>query len=52
MSAKIGIIHYDMGNLMSVDRAFRHINADYSFVYTAEEIKVCEKLVLPGVGAF
>lgn len=52
MSAKIGIIHYDIGNLMSVDRAFHHIGADYSFVYTAAEIKACEKLVLPGVGAF
>lgn len=49
---KTGIVHYDIGNLMSVDQAFRRIGADYSFVYTADEIESCHRLVLPGVGAF
>ena len=52
MSQKIGIIHYDIGNLMSVEQAFAHLNAEYKFVYNADEIKSCDKLVLPGVGAF
>jgi len=52
MSKKIGIIHYDIGNLMSVEQAFSHLKADYKFVRTPEEIESCEKLVLPGVGAF
>lgn len=52
MIKEIGIIHYDIGNLMSVEQAFAHLNAKYKFVRTADEIKSCEKLVLPGVGAF
>lgn len=49
---EIGIINYDIGNLRSVEQAFLKIGADFGFVRTAEEIRQCKKLVLPGVGAF
>ncbi|NDL68679.1 imidazole glycerol phosphate synthase subunit HisH [Anaerotalea alkaliphila] len=49
---KIGIIDYGMGNLKSVSNALDYIGADHLISSKVEELEVCDKLILPGVGAF
>lgn len=49
---KIGIIDYGAGNLLSLCRAFEYIGVAPNLVSTSKEINNCDKLVLPGVGAF
>jgi len=46
------MIDYGIGNLLSVERAFRHLGADFKVAETAADIRMADKLVLPGVGAF
>jgi len=48
----IGIIDYGMANLRSVQKAFEHVAARADIIATPEQIDACDKLVLPGVGAF
>lgn len=48
----IGVIDYGLGNLFSLENALRFLKADFGRVRTAEELDACEKLILPGVGAF
>ena len=49
---KISLIDYNMGNLLSVRKAFEFIGADIEVVSTVGEIENAEALVLPGVGNF
>ena len=48
----IAILDYDAGNLTSVKKAVHHLG--YSCVVTSEphEVKLADKIVLPGVGHF
>ena len=48
----IGIIDYDAGNLQSVCNALNYLGINSKIVKTALELECCEKLILPGVGAF
>lgn len=48
----IAIIDYGMGNLHSVENAFKYIQADCVITNDIEVIRHADKLVLPGVGAF
>ncbi len=48
----IGIIDYGAGNLRSVLNAFSFISCDAKIVQVAAEIAKCDRLILPGVGAF
>ncbi len=48
----IGIIDYGMGNLLSVFNAFEYLGAETIICHTPEEMERCERIVLPGVGAF
>ncbi|MDR1559689.1 MAG: imidazole glycerol phosphate synthase subunit HisH [Clostridiales bacterium] len=48
----IGVIDYGMGNLRSVEKAFAYLGFDAGIVKTPSEIERCDKIVLPGVGAF
>lgn len=48
----IGIIDYGAGNLSSVKNAFDFLNKQSKILKSPQEIKDCERLVLPGVGAF
>ena len=48
----IGIIDYGMGNLYSVQNALKKLNVEYKLVESKEAILGCDKLILPGVGAF
>lgn len=52
MTNMIGIIDYGMGNLHSVQKALEFYSAQTRIINSADEIKECQKLVLPGVGAF
>jgi glutamine amidotransferase len=48
----IGVIDYGMGNLHSLGKALERVASSERVVisYDAEELKACDKLVLPGVG--
>lgn len=48
----IGIIDYGMGNLRSVENALKHLGYDSMISSKKEELDTCDKLILPGVGAF
>lgn len=48
----IGIIDYGMGNLHSVKNAFDHLGIEALISSDPEVLAACDKLVLPGVGAF
>lgn len=49
---KIGIIDYGMGNLYSVKNALKYLNYNSVVTNNVEELKTCDKYILPGVGAF
>jgi glutamine amidotransferase len=48
----IGVIDYGMGNLHSLGKALERVASSQHIVisYDAEELRACDKLVLPGVG--
>lgn len=48
----IGIIDYGVGNIFSLQSSFKSIGADIIFTSDKDKIKSCDKLILPGVGAF
>ena len=48
----IGIIDYGMGNLASVQNALNHLEVENKIISDPTALKKCEKLILPGVGAF
>ena len=48
----IAIIDYGVGNLFSLSSSLRMIGADAVITGDPKVIKSCERLILPGVGAF
>lgn len=52
MSSEFIIVDYGMGNLNSVRKVFDRLKADIKFSSNSEDIAVCEKIILPGVGHF
>lgn len=52
MTKTIGIIDYNVGNLGSVKRMIELAGGESIFVKSSEDLHSCDKLVLPGVGAF
>ncbi len=48
----IGIIDYGMGNIHSVQKALESLGAETLVTNNPREIDKCDKIVLPGVGAF
>lgn len=48
----IAIIDYGMGNIHSVRKALDYVGGRTCVTNRHQELKKCEKLVLPGVGAF
>ncbi len=48
----IQIVDYGMGNLRSVQKAFERLSVPAQICTRPEDLRECEKLVLPGVGAF
>lgn len=49
---RVGIFDYGIGNLRSVQKAFEVQGVEAHLYTTAEQLQQCDKLVLPGVGAF
>ncbi len=49
---RVGIIDYGLGNIHSVQNAFRRIGAEPTVVCDAAGVEEAHHLVLPGVGAF
>lgn len=52
MSCKVGIVDYGAGNIRSVYNAIRNIDKEPVLITLPENIKSCDKVILPGVGAF
>lgn len=48
----IQIVDYGMGNLRSVQKAFEKLSVAAEICTNPEDLKTCNKLILPGVGAF
>ena len=48
----IGILDYGMGNLRSVQKALERVGAEAQVVAAPEDALCCDRLFLPGVGAF
>ncbi len=48
----VGIIDYGVGNLFSIKSSLAYLGVDCKVVNRAEEINACDRLILPGVGAF
>ncbi len=49
---EIAIIDYGMGNLKSVQKAFKALGFNAEITSNPEEVIKAEKVILPGVGAF
>jgi glutamine amidotransferase len=52
MSRKIAIVDYGMGNLNSVRKKIRQLNAEVILTSDPAEILNADKIILPGVGHF
>jgi glutamine amidotransferase len=50
--SRIGVIDYGMGNRRSVEKALEHVGARVALSSDHDELRACDGLVLPGVGAF
>ncbi len=50
--ANVGIIDYGMGNLHSVEKALQKCGAATRLITEPDAVKTCERIVVPGVGAF
>lgn len=48
----IGILNYGIGNLRSVANSVNSIGVEFSLIDVPERIAECEKIIVPGVGAF
>jgi imidazole glycerol-phosphate synthase subunit HisH len=49
---RLGVIDYGMGNRRSVEKALEHVGAQAAMTSDHDELRRCDGLVLPGVGAF
>ena len=50
--SKLGIINYGVGNIRSVKNSLDYLNIPNKVISKPDEIKNCDKIILPGVGAF
>ena len=48
----IGILDYGIGNVGSIQNMLKKAGAASEIVHTADTLSICDKLILPGVGAF
>lgn len=48
----IGIVDYGMGNLRSVQKALEKLGAPARICARPDDLSGCDKMILPGVGAF
>jgi glutamine amidotransferase len=48
----VGVVDYGMGNLLSVVNALAVLGANVAVCQQPEQLSQCDRLILPGVGAF
>ena len=48
----IGVLDYGIGNIGSILNMLKKAGAEAVAVTTGEGVSVCDRLILPGVGAF
>ena len=48
----IGIVDYGLGNISAFANIFHKVNAPFTLAKTAAELRVADRIVLPGVGSF
>jgi glutamine amidotransferase len=48
----IGIIDYGIGNIQAFANIYRRLNISVKLAQTPQDLVDCDKLILPGVGAF
>jgi len=48
----VGVIDYEAGNTLSVIKALEYLGAKVCLSNKAKELKECDKIVFPGVGAY
>ena len=48
----IGIIDYGIGNIQAFTNIYRRLNISVKLAQTPQDLVDCDKLILPGVGAF
>lgn len=46
----IGIVDYNAGNITSVERALKHLGADFVLSKKPGDLTNCDKIIFPGVG--
>jgi imidazole glycerol-phosphate synthase subunit HisH len=51
-AARVGIVDYGMGNRRSVEKALEHVGARPVLSRDHAELRGCDGLIVPGVGAF
>ena len=49
---KTGIVNYGLGNIGSLKNMLTHIGGNATVVESSNEIRLCDKIILPGVGNF
>lgn len=49
---RVGVVDYGVGNLRSVSNALAHLGAQPLVSGEASQLEGCDRLILPGVGAF
>lgn len=52
MTARVTVVDYGSGNILSVSRSLEHCGGDVEITGDRQKIAAAERLVLPGVGAF
>jgi imidazole glycerol phosphate synthase glutamine amidotransferase subunit len=48
----IGIVDYKAGNIYSVANTLEYLGSKYKIIYSKDDFKNIDKIILPGVGAF
>jgi len=49
---KIAIINFNSGNLYSIKKSIKDLGHESFICYDSNELKECDKIILPGVGSF
>jgi glutamine amidotransferase len=52
VTVQVGVVDYGMGNRRSVQKALERVGARVSIARDHDELRACDGLVIPGVGAF
>jgi len=48
----IGVVDYGSGNINAISTVYKNLNIDHQIIKNPSGLLECEKIILPGVGAF